>query len=70
MAAGSKAGAVAIPDLSAGLEKFGAVAKANNVTVEQAVALQETLGDKQIQGAEAGTQLRNIILKLANAGKG
>jgi TP901 family phage tail tape measure protein len=70
LAAGSKAGAVAIPDLSAGLEKFGAVAKANNVTVEQAVALQETLGDKQIQGAEAGTQLRNIILKLANAGKG
>jgi TP901 family phage tail tape measure protein len=70
LAAGSKAGAVAIPDLSAGLEKFGAVAKANNVTVEQAVALQETLGDKQIKGAEAGTQLRNIILKLANSGRG
>jgi TP901 family phage tail tape measure protein len=70
LAAGSKAGAVAIPDLAQGLEKFGAVAKANNVSVEQAVALQETLGDKQIKGAEAGTQLRNIILKLANAGKG
>jgi len=70
LAAGSKAGAVAIPDLAQGLEKFGAVAKANNVSVEQSVALQETLGDKQIKGAEAGTQLRNIILKLANAGKG
>lgn len=70
LSAGSKAGAVEVPKLAEGLKNFGAVANANNVTLQQAVALQETLGEKQIEGAEAGTQLRNIILKLSNAGKG
>lgn len=70
LSAGSKAGAVAVPQLAQGLKNFGAVANANNVTLQEAIALQETLGEKQIEGGEAGSNLRNIILKLSNAGKG
>ncbi len=70
LAAGAKAGASAIPETSAAIEKFGAVAASANISVQDSVALVETLADKQLKGAEAGNNLKNIILKLKNAGLG
>jgi TP901 family phage tail tape measure protein len=70
LAAGSKEGAAAVPSIAQAIEKFGAVAKDSNVTVEQSVGLIETLAEKSITGAEAGTGLRNVILKLTKAGLG
>jgi len=70
LAAGAKAGASAIPETSAAIEKFGAVANGANVSITDSVALVETLATKQLKGAEAGNNLKNIILKLKNAGLG
>ncbi len=70
LAAGAKFGASAIPETTAAIEKFGAVANASNVTIQDSVALVETLATKQLTGAEAGNNLKNIILKLKNEGVG
>lgn len=67
LAAGAKAGAAEIPQITDALKETGTVAKIYNVTTGQAVALTELLADKQLKGAEAGTQLRNIFAKLAAA---
>lgn len=64
LAAGSLAGASGIPKTTQALEKFGAVADGANLSVEESVALIETLAEKGIEGAEAGTNLRNFLLKL------
>jgi TP901 family phage tail tape measure protein len=64
LANGSLRGAAAIPQINAAITSFGAVAGDNNVTLQQSVALVEVLADKTIQGAEAGTALRNSILIL------
>lgn len=64
LAAGAKEGAAEIPDISAAFKEFGAGAKSANISVEESVALVETLGDKMIKGGEAGTKLRNILLTI------
>lgn len=64
LAAGSKEGAANIVNISTAIEQFGAVASGANVTLEQSVGLIETLAEKNILGAEAGTKLRNVILIL------
>ena len=70
LAAGAKFGASAIPETTAAIEKFGAVAEGSNVTLQESVALVETLATKQLKGAEAGNNLKNVILKLQNSGVG
>jgi len=70
LAAGSKEGAAAIPDLADSIDRFGAVANKANITVERSIGLIEVLAEKNLKGAESGTQLRNIILKLQAAGIG
>jgi TP901 family phage tail tape measure protein len=65
LAAGSQAGAVAVPMITESLAKMGPVATMVGMNVEQTVAMIETLGEKGIEGAEAGTQLRGMLLKLA-----
>jgi TP901 family phage tail tape measure protein len=67
LAAGSVAGAAEIEDLTASIDRFGTVANANNVTIEESVALTELLSEKNIKGAEAGTQLRNVLLAMSTA---
>lgn len=67
LAAGSKEGAAEINEVSQSMDKFGSVAAANNVTVEESVALVELLSEKNIKGSEAGTQLRNVLLNVATA---
>lgn len=64
IAAGAKEGAAEIPDVAAAIKEFGAGAKSANVSIEESVALTETLGDKMIKGSEAGTALRNILLVI------
>lgn len=64
LAAGSKEGASDISDLSATIDKSGSVMKGYNVQVEEGVALAEMLGERNIKGAEAGTQLRNVLLTM------
>lgn len=70
LAAGAKEGASAIPETSQAIDRFGTVAAAANVSVEQSVGLVQTLAEKNLKGAEAGTQLRNIILTLQAANIG
>ena len=70
LAAGSQKGAAPVAQISEAIDKFGTVANAANISVEQSIALTETLAEKNITGAEAGTQLRNIILKLQSANIG
>jgi hypothetical protein len=63
LAAGAKYGAAAIPEVSEAMVKFGAAAKAANVSVIESTALIETLAEKGLKGAEAGTAIRNVLLK-------
>lgn len=70
LAAGSLEGAANISEVGDTIDKVGTVLAANNVTFEQGVALTETLAEKNLKGAEAGTQLRNVILRMVQAGKG
>ena len=65
LAAGSKFGAVEIPQVTDALLKFGAVAKTSGVSIEETGALIEALGERGLKGAEAGTALRNVMLKLS-----
>ena len=65
LANASLEGSAAIPDVTDALLKFGAVAKTSNVSVEESAALIETLASKGLKGAEAGTALRNVMLKLS-----
>lgn len=67
LAAGAKVGASEIPQTTDALREFGTVANINNATTAESVALIELLADRQLKGAEAGTQLRNILTKLASA---
>ena len=70
LANGSLKGAADIPTLTQTIQKAGTVLAQNNVTFTEAIALTETLADKQLTGAEAGTALRGVILKLTKEGKG
>lgn len=65
LAAGSKEGAAEIPEMTDALLKFGVAAKSSNITIEESTALIETLAEKGLKGAEAGTALRNVLAKLS-----
>jgi TP901 family phage tail tape measure protein len=65
LANGALLGSAEIPQVTDALLKFGAVAKSSNVSVEESVALIETLAEKGLKGAEAGTALRNVMLKIS-----
>lgn len=65
LAAGSKFGAAEIPQITEALLKFGAVSRSANVSIEESTALIEALAERGLKGAEAGTALRNVMLKLS-----
>ena len=65
LAAGSLAGAANITELAASMQDAGAMAAAFNVPIEETVAALETLADKSIKGAQAGTALRNILTVMS-----
>ncbi len=64
LAAGSTAGAAEVPDLTAAIDKAGLTARNFNVSIEESVALTELLAEGNLKGAEAGTALRNMLLKM------
>src|SRR6056297_883368 len=64
LAAGSKAGAEAIPGITDAIKVMGTAANMAGISLEQSVGAIETLAEKGISGAESGTQLRKVILKL------
>lgn len=65
LANGAKFGSAEIPELTESLLKFGAVARSSNVSIEESAALVELLAENGLKGAEAGTALRNILLKIS-----
>jgi TP901 family phage tail tape measure protein len=64
LAAGSKMGAEAIPGIADAIKVMGTSANMANISLETSVGMIETLAEKGLSGAESGTQLRNVILKL------
>lgn len=64
LAAGSKYGAAEVADLAQSFKVSGATAAAAGLSVEQTAGAIEVLSQMNLKGAEAGTALRNIILKL------
>lgn len=67
LAAGSKYGAAEIPDLALSFKVVGAAANAAGLNVESTAGAIEVLSKNNLKGAEAGTALRNIILKMQTA---
>ena len=65
LANGAKYGAAEIPQITDALLKFGAVARSTNVSIGESTALIEVLAENGLKGADAGTALRNVLLKLS-----
>lgn len=66
LANGAKYGAAEIPQVTEALLKFGAVARSSNISIQESTALVELLAENGIKGAEAGTALRNVLLKISS----
>lgn len=64
LAAGSKYGAAEIPDLALSFKVVGAAANAAGLNIESTAGAIEVLSKNNLKGAEAGTALRNILLKM------
>lgn len=64
LAAGSKYGAAEIGDLAQSFKVTGSTAAAAGLSVEQTAGALEVLSQSNLKGAEAGTALRNILLKM------
>lgn len=64
LAAGAKYGAAEIGDLSQSFKVSGAAANAAGLSIEQTAGALEVLSKNNLMGAEAGTALRNIIVKM------
>ena len=67
LAAGAKYGSATIPQSTEALLRFGAGAKAANIDIFESTAAIQALSTT-LKGAEAGTAMRNIILKMEAAG--
>lgn len=67
LAAGSKYGAAEIPELAQSFKVVGAAANAAGLSVEDTAGAVEVLSKNNLKGAEAGTALRNIVLKMQTA---
>jgi len=65
LANGAKFGSAEIPQLTEALLKFGAVARSSNINIKESAALVELLAENGLKGADAGTALRNILLKIS-----
>jgi TP901 family phage tail tape measure protein len=70
LAAGQAVGAASIANTAEAMNNFGAVAKGANITIEQSVALIQTMAKFGQMGADAGSRLRSAIINLQNAGVG
>jgi len=68
LAAGSKFGAASVAEVSEALKFSGTVASDAGLSFETTVAAIEQLSKVAIKGGEAGTGLRNVILRMAATG--
>lgn len=68
LAAGSKFGAASIADMGASMKAAGTTAAGANISFEETNAAIQSLSTVAIKGEQAGTALRNIILKLQKEG--
>lgn len=68
IAAGSKFGAASIADMAGALKASGTTAAAANLSFEETNAALQSLSTVAIKGEQAGTNLRNVILKLQKEG--
>ena len=66
LAAGAKFGAGEINYLNDAVKRFGPIASEMNISFEQSVAMMEVFAEKGIESEKAGTQFRNILVKLAS----
>ncbi|HSW64982.1 MAG TPA: phage tail tape measure protein [Dissulfurispiraceae bacterium] len=64
MAAGAKYGAAEIPQLAETFKTAGATASAAGLQIEDLAGITQVLSQNAIIGSEAGTQLRNIIVRM------
>lgn len=69
LAEGSKRGAASIAETSEALKFAGVVAADAGLSFETTVAAIQQLSKVAIKGGEAGTGLRNVILRLASTGE-
>lgn len=70
LAAASSKGKALIPDLAESLKNVGGVAFDAGISIEETAAILETMAAGGVVGAEAGTQLRNIIGAMRKTFKG
>lgn len=70
MGAGSLAGSSEVANLTESLSTCGTVAANSNLSLEQTVAVLETLAERQLKGEEAGTQFKTTLISLKAAGLG
>ena len=70
LAAGTAVGASSISQTAEAFTAFGAVAAGANVTIEQSVALIQTLASKSKFGSDAGNDLKSAIVNLQKANLG
>ena len=64
LAAGSKEGAMEVPEVAEAIKHMGTAAAMANISLESSVAMIEALAEKGFEGSRAGIQLRNVIIKL------
>ena len=67
LAAGAKEGSAGIEYLATALDKCGTSLATTNMSVEQGTALLEVLAKKIPDASTAGTNLRNILIKMSQA---
>lgn len=69
MAAGAKEGAAEISEVSSSLKAAGTVAASAKVSFEQTNAVLQSLSTIALKGEQAGTMLRNVLLKMSSGAK-
>jgi TP901 family phage tail tape measure protein len=67
LAAGEKEGSATTLEAADALEKAGGAARLSGVSIEQTTAAIQLLAKDSLKGSEAGTALRNVLLKLSTA---
>jgi TP901 family phage tail tape measure protein len=67
LAAGEKEGSASTLEAAEALEKAGGAARLSGVSIEQTTAAIQLLAKDSLKGSEAGTALRNVLLKLSTA---
>ena len=68
LANASQAGSAEIGDLAGTMKVAGVAANSAGLSLQEASAMAEVLGDNALKGSDAGTQLRNIFSKFSAEG--